>query len=247
MKTILLAMSAASAMAVAAPAAAQYARPYQGQAYGQAYGQPYGQAYGQTSAGGYFDARIAQLQAQLDADVRQGFINQRDSWALRRQLRDISRLSSQYGMNGLSASERADLQQRLRYVRQQIQVADGGRYDRANRGTQYGAYDNGPYNNGAYNGAADNGYYGQGGPYEEVDQGDVCQNRGGIGGIIDSFVGGGCLRVGQQASANLGGVPYEYRGQYRDGGGVYYRSDGRAIYRIDARTGTIIGVYPIAR
>jgi hypothetical protein len=42
-------------------------------------------------------------------------------------------------------------------------------------------------------------------------------------------------------------VPYEYRGQYRDGGGVYYRSDGRAIYQIDARTNTVLGVYPVGR
>jgi hypothetical protein len=223
MKTILLAMSTVAAMAVATPAAAQYANRY---------ADPYqDQAYGRTSVDGNFDSRIAQLQARLDADVRQGTISQREAWSLRRQLRDLARLASQYDMDGMNPRERADLQQRLRYVRQQIQVADGGRYN--DRGQRYGAYDN--------------GYYGQGGPYEEVGQVDVCQNQGGVGGFIDNLVGGGCLRVGQRANANLGGVPYEYRGQYRDGGGVYYRSDGRAIYRIDARTSTVLGVYPIGR
>jgi hypothetical protein len=234
MRTILLAMSGVAAMAVAAPAAAQYsgryADPYRDQGYGQAW------------TGGSFDVRIGQLQAQLDADVRQGVINQRDAWSLRRQLRDLSRLASQYNMDGMSVRERADLQQRLRYVRQQIQVADGGRYN--DRDERYGAYDNGAY---GQRGTYDNGYYGRGGPYEEADQGDICQNRGGVAGFVDSMVGAGCLRVGQRATANLGGVPYEYRGQYRDGGGVYYRSDGRSIYQIDARTNTVLSIYPIGR
>jgi hypothetical protein len=214
MRTILLAMSGAAAIAVAAPAAAQYSNRY---------ADPYrDQPYGQSWAGGNFDARIDQLQAQLDADAQQGVINQRDAWPLRRQLRDLRRLAGQYNMDGMTAAERADLQQRLRYVRQQIEVADGGRYN--DRGQRYGAYDNGAY---GQRGAYDNGYYGQGGPYEEVDQGG--------------------LRVGQRATADLGGVPYEYRGQYRDGGSVYYRSDGRAIYQIDARSGTVLSIHPIGR
>lgn len=225
MKKILLAMSGVAALALAVPAAAQYP---------DRYSDPYrDQGYGQTWANGNFEARINQLQVRLDADVRQGVINQRDAWSLRRQLRDLRRLASQYDMNGLSARERADLQQRLRYVRQQVQVADGGRYN--DRGERYGAYDN------------RGGYYGQGGPYEEVNEVDVCQSRSGVGGFIDSMVGGGCLHVGQRATANLGGVPYEYRGQYRDGAGVYYRSDGRAIYQIDARSGTVLSVYPMGR
>jgi hypothetical protein len=238
MKTILLAMSAVSAMAVAAPAAAQYRTSYPDR-YQDTYQD---EAYGQIRAGGDVDARIDRLQARLDADVQQGTISQRESWTLRRQLRELRQLSRQYGMDGLSAGERADLQQRLRYVRDQIQVADRGTDGRYGRADRYGAYDNR-----AYVGANGNGYYGQGGPYEEVDQADICRDRGGVAGLVDNIVGGGCLRVGQRATADLGGVPYEYRGQYRDGGGVYYRSDGRAIYRIDTRTNTIVGVYPMAR
>jgi hypothetical protein len=71
--------------------------------------------------------------------------------------------------------------------------------------------------------------------------------RGGIGGLIDSVLGGGGLRVGQRVSGNLGAVPYEYRNQYRDGNGVYYRSDNRAIYQIDARTDTVVRIYPLNR
>ena len=72
--------------------------------------------------------------------------------------------------------------------------------------------------------------------------------RGGIGGIIGDLLGGGAgLRVGQRVSGNLGAVPYEYRGQFRDGNGVYYRSDGRNIYEIDARTDTVIRIHGMRR
>jgi hypothetical protein len=71
--------------------------------------------------------------------------------------------------------------------------------------------------------------------------------RGGIGGILESVLGGGGLRVGQRVSGNLGGVPYQYRDQFRDGNGVYYRSDNRAIYQIDARTDTVVRVFPLNR
>ena len=71
--------------------------------------------------------------------------------------------------------------------------------------------------------------------------------RGGIGGLIDSLTGGGGLRVGQRVSGDLGPVPSGYRDRYRDGGGVYYRSDGRAIYQIDARTDTVVRIYGLDR
>ena len=75
------------------------------------------------------------------------------------------------------------------------------------------------------------------------------ERRGGIGGVIDGLLGRDTLRVGQRvtAQARLGAVPYEYRSQYRDGGGVYYRSDGRAIYQIDARTDTVLRIYGMNR
>jgi hypothetical protein len=110
-----------------------------------------------------------------------------------------------------------------------------------------GAYPNNAYPNAGYPSAGypNNGYYGQGGPYEDV---DVCERRGGIGGLIESVFGGGsCLRVGDRASGNLYGVPYEYQNQFRDGNGYYFRSDGRAIYQIDARTNTVVRVYGMNR
>jgi hypothetical protein len=71
-------------------------------------------------------------------------------------------------------------------------------------------------------------------------------NRGGIvDRVIDRVTGNNGLRVGQRVSADLGPVPYEHRNHYRDGNGVYYRSDGRRIYQIDARTHTVVRIYPI--
>jgi hypothetical protein len=73
-------------------------------------------------------------------------------------------------------------------------------------------------------------------------------NRGGvIGQVIDSITGGGMLRVGQRASADLDVLPYAYRDRYRDGDGTYYRTDGRAIYQIDVRTNAVVRVYPMNR
>lgn len=73
------------------------------------------------------------------------------------------------------------------------------------------------------------------------------RSRGGIGDVIDNVLGGGTLRVGQRVPAGLGAVPYDYRTQYRDGNGVYYRSDARAIYQIDARNDTVLRVYSRSR
>jgi hypothetical protein len=80
------------------------------------------------------------------------------------------------------------------------------------------------------------------------DEGYQQTNNGGIvGQILDRVTGSNGLRVGQRASANLGSVPYAYRDEYRDGGGTYYRSDGRNIYQIDARTQTVVRVYAMNR
>ena len=220
MNKLLAALTAASTLALGAPAAAQY--DYRSNV--------------NAGGGAGIQHRIARLEARIDAGVRAGTIDRREARSLRQQLRSLTRLERQYSRNGLNQRERADLQQRVRAFREDLRLADG----RMGNG-QYG------YNDDVY----EDGYYGQGGPYEEVD----CDRGGGLGGILDSIFGGGdddcrggaTLRVGQRVSGNLGSVPYEYRGQYRDGGGVYYRSDGRVIYQIDARTHTVIRIYGMNR
>jgi hypothetical protein len=233
MKKTLLLAAAASALGAAVPAAAQY---YQQP---QRYAQPYGyQTYtypGQYGADTAFDARIGQLRARLDAGIQAGTIDPREAYRLRREMDDLQRVQARYSYNGLSTNERADLQRRIRAVRQDMRYADNGAWDRYER---YG-YDDRSY----YGPSAGAGYYGQGGPYEEV----VCENRGGVAGVIDTFLGtNNCYRIGDRISTSgLYGVPSQYRGMYRDNGSIYYRSDGRAVYGIDARTNTIVSINPL--
>jgi hypothetical protein len=156
----------------------------------------------------------------------------------------------------MDARENADLRQRLRSLRQELRMAEGGAaggagrygYDDDRSGYGSGRYDDrtgyaggrydsrsgsdrgyqsGSGDRGYGNGDNGNGYYGRGGPDE------------------DSNSGYGSLRVGQRVSGSLYGVPYQLRDRYRDGNGVYYRSDGRAVYRIDARTNTVLAIYGI--
>ncbi|MFN3387803.1 MAG: hypothetical protein ACK40O_02660 [Allosphingosinicella sp.] len=68
--------------------------------------------------------------------------------------------------------------------------------------------------------------------------------RGGLGGLVDDIVGGRELRVGQRAGADLRVLSSEQRRHYRDGDGRYYRTDGRRIYEIDARTQTVVRIFP---
>ncbi|MEA3016325.1 MAG: hypothetical protein QOI38_1047 [Sphingomonadales bacterium] len=224
MQKLLIAMTAASAIAVAAPAAAQ-----SGNAWGT-------QANVNANVGANLDGRIAQLETRLQAGIQSGAIDRTEARNLRMQVRQLRQLQYRYSANGLSQQERMDLQQRLRTLRQQFRVADGGGNGR------WADNDYDDYNNG-YGG--NNGYNGRGGVYEEV-QG--CDNRSGnrIGNVINGILGGGstgCAGVGQRAPGNLGAVPYELRGQFRDGNGIVYRSDGERIFQIDARTNTVLRVY----
>ncbi len=202
MRTLLTCMTAACALAAAAPAAAQY---------------------GSFNSGGTaaFDSRLAQIESRIQAGINAGAITRREAFSLRANTRNVRRLYYAYARNGLTQRERVDLRARIRNLNQEIQIADGRRFD--NR-------------------------YGQGGPYEPV-----CVDRGGVGGLIADLFGDDydCddygFRVGQRVTGNLGVVPSGYGYSYRDGNGVYYSSDGRNIYQIDARTNTVLRVYDIDR
>jgi hypothetical protein len=157
------------------------------------------------------------------------------------QVRQLRQLERQYSYNGLTQSERDDLRSRLRELREDVQIADNGRYD---RDTRYGNWNDPYYNNDVYTG--------QGGPYEQpYDTYCDTNTRGGIGGLIEGVLGrnnSNCAaRVGSRAPSNLYSVPSHLRYQFRDGNGVYYRSDGRNVYQIDARTQTVLRVYSTDR
>ena len=245
MRILFTCMTAACALATAAPAAAQY-----------------GNVNSNSSA--QFNTRLTQIESRIQSGISAGTIDRREAFRLRTDVRNVRRLYYSYARNGLSQNERADLQTRIRNLRQEMRIADGGRFEnRAYAGQRYdrnGRLDNngmfdrngnridvGVYGQGGLYGQG--GVYGQGGPYEPVN----CVDRGGIGGIIDDLFGddydcdNNGFRVGQRVTGNLGSVPSNYGYRYRDGNGVYYRSDGRNIYQIDARTQTVLRVYDIDR
>jgi hypothetical protein len=252
MKKILITMATVSVLAMAAPAAAQYSNNnpqngYQNRAYGN----------------GSLSVRIDQLEARFQAGVRTGAISRREATPLRRQLRQLSQLERQYAVNGISGRERADLQQRMRTVRQQIRIADGnnqarwdvydredgyGRWEQSNGNVDYGR--NGEYDRNYRVDSNNDGYddrdYDRDGRWDDDNRYEQ-PARSGIGGVVDAVFGTGGLRVGQQASTGLYGVPNEYRDQYRDGNGSYYRSDGRQIYQIDSRSHAVVRVFAMNR
>lgn len=181
-------------------------------------------AYGADSS---FDVRIDNLRARLDAGLRAGTISRREAWTLRRQLRDLEVLEARYSVNGFTSWERSDLNARLRTARRDIRVADNYTWDRNDRL----AWD-------------DDRYLGRGGPDETV----VCERRGGVIGFLQDMTGTrDCFVVGQRVDFELDPVPWRYRDMYSDRPGSYFRSDGRAIYEIDARTNTVLRVHRIPR
>jgi len=238
MTKTLMALVAGTALATAAPAISQIGV--------------------NTNSNSHMAVRIGQLQADLQAQIQAGTITRSEARPIRQRLRELRQLEAQYSAYGLTWTERQDLQVRIRDLRSQINYAS------RNDLTRYGAntwidnnrdgFDDRDVNRDgiidqAYgaNGTYQNGYYGQGGPYEPVAQCTTPQ-RGGIAGVLGSVLGTGSssycgLQVGQRVSTGLYAVPYQYQGQYRDGNGVYYRSDGRAIYQIDARTNVVTRVY----
>jgi hypothetical protein len=186
-----------------------------------------------------FDQRIDRLQERLQAGLQAGVITRAEARPIRQQIRDLTRLEVQYSASGFSDQERRDLQQRIRYIRQNIQVADGrgGRWNRWDEDERYGYGQYGQY-----------GQSGQGGPYQAEMDGWVVANgscdNGGLGGLFNRVLGGStCLEVGQRVSGSLYGVPYDSRDLFRDSNSAYFRSDGNRVYQIDPRTNTVVRVF----
>ena len=207
--------------------------------------QSYGNAYGNGNA----SARIAQLQTRLQEGVRSGVITRQEAMPLRQQLRDLTRLNQQYAFNGYTGQETAALQQRIRSMRQQLRQADGGAQGRYAQSDLEDSYANNGYASGridSNNDGWDDRDYNRNGRLDDDAVAYPQQApRSGIGGLIDNVLGRGSLQVGQRASANLSAVPYQLLSQYRDGGGFYFRSDGRNVYQIDARTQVVVRVFPV--
>ncbi len=108
----LLAMAvAAGALAVAAPASAQVWQS--------------------------INQRQANLDARIDAGVRDGSLTRQEAFRLRGEFNDLARLEARYRVNGLSMGERADLDRRFDSLSQQIRFQRNDDQDRY-RGGGYG-------------------------------------------------------------------------------------------------------------
>lgn len=194
------------------------------------------------------ETRVDQLQTRLDTAIDAGSITRDEAVPLRQQLRVLRQTERTYGRNGWTSTERRDMQSRIKTAREQIRVAERNQMTRYGSTTGWIDRNNDGWDDRDANrdGRFDSGYTGQGGPYEDV---PACQARSGLGGVIGAILGGqtgDCiLQPGQRATGNLYGVPVDLRDEYRDGNGVYYRSDGRVVYQIDARTNIVRRVDPI--
>lgn len=256
-----LTMAAVSALAIGSPALSQTGYAQTG--------------YGQ---GGYADAnveaRVDELQLQLQAGVRSGRITRAEARPLREQIRVLREAENEFDDGGFDFAERQALQVQIRDLRSQIRYAarndmvrfgsatwidnnrDGWDDRDRNRDGLIDArfasasgwidrnqdgWDDRDRNR---DGMIDSRYSGQGGPYEEVQ----CTPRSGIGGVVDTVLGRNttCGQVvGQRPIGDLDRLAYPHNIQYRDGNGVYYRTDGAAIYQIDARTGVVTQVFDL--
>ena len=244
MKKVILAMTAVAAASIAAPVSAQYF-PAGNQSHA-----PQARNYAKQNANDNMAWRIEQLQARFQEGLRNGSIDRREARPIRESIQRLTYLARQYGVNGLTGRERATLQQRIRTVRQQLRRSDDGaqgRYAHWDREDRYGWAGYGNDRVDANNDGWDDRDYNRNHRWDDDANYGYQQPASptGIAGIIHSIVGGGSLQVGQRAPSNLYGVPLQYQAQFRDGNGVYYRSDGRNIYQVDARSQTVVRIFAI--
>jgi hypothetical protein len=267
-KIIFAALAATSAIAAASPASAQSG--YGNQGYGN---QGYGNANSQIRSdqlqvqlqagirsGAISRAEAMPLREQLRELTRLETLYARDGISGRERADLQQRINSV--RQGIRMAERGsdgrygrDDDRDGRYDRDDDRYSRGdvdSRYDRNNDGwddrdgNRDGRWDVESRYDSNRDGYDDRDYNRDG--RWDNDQGYSQSNdRGIVGQVLDRVTGNGGLRVGQRVSADLGGVPYAYRTQYRDSGDVYYRSDGRQIYQIDARTQTVVRVYAMNR
>ena len=208
----LFAATTAAAIALSAPAAAQYG--------GQA------DTYGRGADN--FAERIDQLESRLEDGIDAGTINRREALSIRPQIRQFVRLEARYSYDGLNRSERQDLQQRLRSLRQELRVADG----RANRYRDWDDEDRYGYGDGPS------------GRYREVSQ--ACFQPSGIQAIFGALLGAdNCLRVGDPVNVNLSAVPTQYRDEFRDTSRSYFRYLEGNVIEVDNRSRTVARIYQV--
>ena len=199
---------------------------------------------------GNISSRIEQLRERIEEGVRSGAISRREALSLRSSLRSLTELERRYSRNGLTNGELQDLQLRLRSLRQEVRQADDGARGRYDDWDRQGGRDDDRYDD--RDGRRDDGrgYDRDDSRYDDADNRyREPEQRGGLGGVFDGVLGRNTtsLQIGQRAPTDLYGVPYEYRDRYRDTDQSYFRSDGRQIYQIDARTRAVVRIHAMNR
>ena len=76
------------------------------------------------------DQRQQNLERRIDQGVRSGALNRAEAGRLRTQYRDLSRLEYRYRQNGLTQSERRDLDRRFDALSSRIRVQKNDRQHR---------------------------------------------------------------------------------------------------------------------
>jgi small-conductance mechanosensitive channel len=112
MRSFLSGMAVLAATLASVPAAAQY-----NNSANQSANRP---------DGGDIAGRIQRMEARLQTAVQNGDVSGEEARPLRQQLRSLAQLERRYSRNGLSQTERSDLQQRIRDLRQQFRAVDAG-------------------------------------------------------------------------------------------------------------------------
>ena len=130
-KFIISAALAASTLVAAAPAAAQ------GYPQGNAYGYPQGNAYGYNNYGQVrrLDARIDNIQRQIDHLDRRNVLSNREAGRLRNESRDVENRLQRVARNGFTNWERNDIENRVQRLEVRVQREARDR-------NQYGGYYN---------------------------------------------------------------------------------------------------------
>jgi len=235
MNKLTITMLAGAAAVIGTPALAQSAYDPYPTTYGN------GQVY--AGQNGYQN-RIGQLDARLQAGIQTGAISSSEARAISQQIRYLAQLEQRYSANGLSQTERRDLQRRYRYTRQQLRAADPNN----SRYAQWDRSNDDPYADAGY---ATNGYnYGNGynnvAQYQQVNQ--VCGTQSGLKGLLGSIFGSdNCLRVGERVSSasRLSAVPAPYNTEFRSDGTYTFRYFDGNVIQIENRNAIVTNIYDV--
>lgn len=102
-----------------------------------------------------FEQRREQLEARIDAGVRDGALSRTEADGMRREYEDIVRLEAQYSADGpMQPQEREDLRNRYRALSQRVGYQNNDQNNDQNNG-QYNGQNNGQYG-GQYGGQGNN-------------------------------------------------------------------------------------------